>query len=300
MTVDCEFGLDRCSQPKASSRMRHVVWLIGVLALLGAVPANAQAVADCVALDERLQRQDRIRGFYGCAMRSQDRAAHRRTLAMRRCQRGDQARLRDLAEQQAEALERCVAAQIGIEEGPRRNADARAAKLKPASKVTTPDRDERITASGERVKELLAQRPKLSASKAREDDQPRWRDREFRSGLVWSYAGRIEGMHCVQWREPSDPHKWDDNYLCTERDVGLQWSFRGPILGRGLKCIQVNEKSDPHDWHDNYFCWPRDLKVTFRFSSAGRIPGQRCIAIVEPSDPHTWRDNYLCHVRQGS
>jgi len=85
--------------------------------------------------------------------------------------------------------------------------------------------------------------------------------------------------------------------LCTERDVGFQWSFRGPILGRGLKCIQVREKSDPHDWHDNYFCWPRDLNVAFRFSATGRIAGQRCVAIVEPSDPHTWRDNYLCHTR---
>lgn len=278
--------------------MKQVVWIIGVLMLLGTGPANAQEVADCSLLKERLQRQDRIRSFYGCAMRSQERAAHRRTLAERRCQLGDQARLRDLAEQQAEALERCVAAQIGVENGARRSADARPAKLTPASKVRSPDNDARRMASGERVKQLLAQAPKLSASRLRDNDQPRWRDREFRSGLVWSYAGPIEGMHCVQWREPSDPHKWDDNYLCTERDVGFQWSFRGPILGRGLKCIQVNEKSDPHDWHDNFFCWPRDLNVTFRFSATGRIPGQSCIAIVEPSDPHTWRDNYLCHVRR--
>lgn len=120
-------------------------------------------------------------------------------------------------------------------------------------------------------------------------------DLRFRSGLVWSYAGPVEGMHCTQWREPSDPDSWADNYLCAGRDWGFQWSFRGPILGRGLKCIQVREKSDPHDWHDNYFCWPQDLEVTFRFSSTGRISGFECLAIVEPSDPHTWRDNYLCH-----
>ena len=208
-------------------------------------------------------------------------------------------RLRDLAEQQAEALERCVAAQIGIQDGDKQSTKARATNVKRASqraaRRSDSSADRKAKSSGNRIKELLAEGPRLNTA-ARRNDPPRRRDREFRSGLVWSYAGPIEGMHCVQWREPSDPHKWDDNYLCTERDVGFQWSFRGPILGRGLKCIQVNEKSDPHDWHDNYFCWPRDLKVTFRFSATGRIAGQRCVAIVEPSDPHTWRDNYLCHT----
>ncbi|MFT7574086.1 MAG: hypothetical protein ACI9XZ_000449 [Alphaproteobacteria bacterium] len=283
--------MDRCVLPKAGSCMKHGVWIIALLVLLGPAGVEAQVVADCGVLEERLERQDSIRGFYGCAMRSQDRSAQRRTLAVRRCQLGDQARLRDLAEQQAEALERCVAAQIGV-----RNAKARSNSLKPAAKAERPGAARRGNTSGQRIKDLLAEGPRLGSSSAT-SDKPRARDWEFRSGLVWSYAGPITGMHCVQWREPSDPNKWDDNFLCTERDVGFQWSFRGPILGRGLKCIQVREKSDPHDWHDNYFCWPRDLNVAFRFSATGRIAGQRCVAIVEPSDPHTWRDNYLCHTR---
>ena len=147
--------------------------------------------------------------------------------------------------------------------------------------------------SAQRVRELLARSP--SPSPPADSPQPTSIAREFRAGLAWSYGGAIEGMHCTQWEEPSDPHDWFDNYLCASRDLGFRWSFRGPIQGRGLRCIQVKEPSDPHFWHDNYFCWPRDLRVTFRFSSAGRIPGLDCLAIVEPSDPHTWGDNFLCY-----
>ena len=70
--------------------MKYVVWIVGLLVLMGPGNVRAQAVVDCSVLEERLDRQDRIRGFYGCAMRSQDREAHRRALAVRRCKRGDQ------------------------------------------------------------------------------------------------------------------------------------------------------------------------------------------------------------------
>ena len=30
----------------------------------------------------------------------------------------------------------------------------------------------------------------------------------------WSSRGPIKGEQCIQWREPLDPHSWDNNYLC--------------------------------------------------------------------------------------
>jgi hypothetical protein len=210
--------------------------------------------------------------------------------ALRRCRRSDRRRLREVVDLRAATLERCLVDRITAQNDRRRAPVRDAATLGRLPQSATED----ANSAGRRLQELLASGPQLPKSHA-DGVRPQVRDRTFRSGLVWSYAGKIPGMHCVLWNEPSDPHKWYDNYLCTETDVGFQWSFRGPILGRGLNCIQVREKSDPHDWHDNYFCWPGDLKVTFRFSSTGRIPGYSCLAIVEPSDPDTWQDNYLCH-----
>lgn len=260
------------------------------------VQSRAEVDRACAALDARFQRQNRIARAYRCALERGRNTARRRAFALKRCRLSDRARLRDAAEQRSAALERCVAGRL--ESGEATRAGVRTSVETDAERRARERAQERAKASGERIRELLAEGPRIDPA-ATGKGGAGVRRRTFHSGLMWSYAGPIAGMHCVQWREPSDPHKWDDNYLCTERDFGFQWSFRGPVLGRGLKCIQVNEKSDPHDWHDNYFCWPRDLAVSFRFSSTGRVPGMRCIAIVEPSDPHTWRDNYLCHEPAG-
>lgn len=267
--------------------MKHALGIIGLLAvsqLLGAA-GQAQVAPACDGLDARFERQDRIGRAHQCVLAGNAQAVRQRQRALRRCRSVDQKALSNAIERRAVQLEECLAVNLGRQ-------------TKVGTRLRGGEADGRDTGKTavEQIKELLAGGPRLKPVVG--IGLPPLRDRSFRAGLVWSYAGRIAGMHCVQWREPSDPHKWDDNFLCTERDVGFKWSFRGPILGRGLKCIQVREKSDPHDWHDNYFCWPRDLAVTFRFSASGRLPGMRCVAIVEPSDPHTWRDNYLCHERK--
>lgn len=110
--------------------------------------------------------------------------------------------------------------------------------------------------------------------------------------ITWSYAGKINGKHCVQINEPSDPHTWGDNYLCTEKNLGIRWSFAGQISG--MRCTQIHETSDPHTWGDNYLCVPTTSELHFAWSSAGAIAGQNCIKINEPADPHTWDDNFLC------
>ena len=276
--------------------MKYAFWIIGLLATgaFGANAARAQVAAACTGLQDRLERQNKISDAYQCALERSQQAMRRRAFALRRCRSADRTRLRDVATQRAAVLERCVASRLD-----QKSRDASTAGYKPGP-VTGQGKIGRGAGeqtAGQRIKDLLAEGPRIDQT-AVGDNEPAVRDRAFRSGLMWSYAGPLAGMHCVQWKEPSDPHKWDDNFLCTERDFGFQWSFRGPILGRGLKCIQVREKSDPNDWHDNYFCWPRDLAVTFRFSASGRVPGMRCVAIVEPSDPNTWRDNYLCHERK--
>jgi len=116
---------------------------------------------------------------------------------------------------------------------------------------------------------------------------------EHRVGLfAWNCAGPIAGLNCVRLHEDSDPHTWDDNYVCTAGDIGLRWSNAGPVAG--MRCTQLREDADPHTWNDNYLCVPESSTIELFWSMAGPIAGRACLRLYEPSDPHTWGDNYLC------
>jgi len=61
--------------------------------------------------------------------------------------------------------------------------------------------------------------------------------------LRWSFEKWIPGMFCTKVDEPTDSNGWDDNFLCSTRDLGLRWSSLGPISG--MVCTQFEETSDP-------------------------------------------------------
>lgn len=126
-------------------------------------------------------------------------------------------------------------------------------------------------------------------------------------GLEWSCAGQIAGASCVQISEGSDPHTWNDNYLCAHTPPGdvrgrwestatcnLRWSSSGPIAG--MRCTAITEGAEPaaHTWNDNYLCVANSCPYHFTWSTAGRIPRLMCLPWSEPADPDTWNDNYLC------
>lgn len=113
------------------------------------------------------------------------------------------------------------------------------------------------------------------------------------SDFVWSYKKPVRDMSCVQIREPSDSGYWDDNYLCSRVDYGLEWSYNDPI--RGKHCVLMNEPKDPDQWHDNFLC--SDLPLGIAWSFDGPIRGMGCILVREPSEESYWDDNYLCFPR---
>jgi len=126
----------------------------------------------------------------------------------------------------------------------------------------------------------------------------------------WSSEGQIPGKSCIRWLENSDPHSWDNNYLCATHGAGgsiphvpqdpvwpsdFKWSM--DKIPEGYDCIQIYESSEPREtmWHDNYFCWKEGTKDPgMRWNTNGTIPGMRCTQITEPWDEHSWEDNYLC------
>jgi hypothetical protein len=111
--------------------------------------------------------------------------------------------------------------------------------------------------------------------------------------LSWSQAGPIDGRYCTQLHEASDPHAWNDNYLCSTVDHGFRWSSAGPLSD--MRCTQLHEYADPHTWDDNYLCVPTSSPLQLSWSSAGPIAGKLCTQVYEDADPYTWNDNYLCY-----
>jgi hypothetical protein len=110
--------------------------------------------------------------------------------------------------------------------------------------------------------------------------------------LSFSSRGPIEGMRCISVNEPSDPHGWSNNYLCSSTNETLRWSNAGPISG--MDCTAITEAADPHGWNNNYLCRTFASPVRFTWSSAGPVAGKECVRFHEPEDPYTWADNYLC------
>jgi PKD repeat protein len=114
--------------------------------------------------------------------------------------------------------------------------------------------------------------------------------------LWWRYDAPSleEKQSCILMNEPNDPDTWADNYLCSFEDVGLQWSYAGPIAG--MRCTQINEPEEPEaqGWNDNYLCVPESAPLEFRWSAAGKIEKMSCLPIREPVDRNGWKNNYLC------
>ena len=205
--------MDRCVLPKAGSCMKHGVWIIALLVLLGPAGVEAQVVADCGVLEERLERQDSIRGFLRvCDAQPGPLEAPRRTLAVRRCQLGrpgTSARPRRAAGRGVGALRRSPDRRPRCQGSAATGLQARQQKSERPGAAqdrgnTSGPAHQRI--SWPRGHELGS--PPIGAA----SDKPRARDREFRSGLVWSYAGPDYG-HALRAmaRAERSAYKWDDN-----------------------------------------------------------------------------------------
>lgn len=111
--------------------------------------------------------------------------------------------------------------------------------------------------------------------------------------LYWSNSGKIPGKICKRFEDPdqNDPNSWDDNYLCSDVDLGLKPLSAAPLVGHG--CTRVAESLDPDGWSSAYLCQNAALKLSW--SQSGKPSGYTsCLLINEPNDPHGWNDNYLC------
>ncbi|MCL4756205.1 MAG: M15 family metallopeptidase [Myxococcales bacterium] len=113
--------------------------------------------------------------------------------------------------------------------------------------------------------------------------------------FTFSCDGPEAGATCVQVDEPSDPHTWGDNYVCSATNHGAVWSYAGAI--DGMDCTPVAESASAYAsaWSDNYWCVPPNSMAQFAWSSAGPMAGWSCVHWNEPqSQSDSFGDNFLC------
>ncbi|MDP2271417.1 MAG: M15 family metallopeptidase [Archangium sp.] len=114
-------------------------------------------------------------------------------------------------------------------------------------------------------------------------------------GFTFTQNGPRTGKTCVNVNEPSDPDTWSDNYFCSATDLGMQWSYAGPIAGMDCTNVAESAESQAAAWADNFLCLPAGQPWRFTWSSAGPIAGKTCVRWFEHSDTSaTWMDNWLC------
>ena len=113
-------------------------------------------------------------------------------------------------------------------------------------------------------------------------------------GFTFSCDGEQAGMHCANVNEPEDTDSWSDNFFCSERDLGMQWSTSGLI--DGMDCTAVGEPAEAESsgWSDDYLCLPEQSIFALSYSSAGPIEGKSCVQWNEPAEKDSWSDNYVC------
>jgi hypothetical protein len=86
---------------------------------------------------------------------------------------------------------------------------------------------------------------------------------------------------------------WSDNYLCSVSDLGLVFSAAGSISG--MKCVQITEPLGAASlWSNAYVCLPASSPVTLAWSYDGPISDAHCTHFMESPEDVGWADNYLC------
>jgi hypothetical protein len=112
----------------------------------------------------------------------------------------------------------------------------------------------------------------------------------------------INGWWCVNMYERSTPG-WLNNYLCTKKDIGLEWSWARetcPTTENNSitpkKCVWVPEPHDPSPsvWADNALCLPLNAKIELIWSWCGPIPQLSCVHLYDADAPTIFNDNFIC------
>ncbi|CAM4882300.1 unnamed protein product [Rotaria socialis] len=108
-------------------------------------------------------------------------------------------------------------------------------------------------------------------------------------------ASHINGWWCVRMYESTA--SWQDNYLCTNYDIGLSWRWKSADrCSSDLKCVATVEPGDPQKdwWQDNALCLPVNSNIELIWSWCGPLARVSCVQLYDSSSPAAFHDNHLC------
>ncbi|CAF0882351.1 unnamed protein product [Adineta steineri] len=104
----------------------------------------------------------------------------------------------------------------------------------------------------------------------------------------------INGWWCAKMGELTPG--WSNNYLCTNKDIGLVWRCHRDECRPNLKCTATVEPRDPQVWwwQDNAVCLPVTSNVELVWSYCGTLPQMSCVHMFDSVSPAPFLDNFLC------
>ncbi|XP_062506576.1 uncharacterized protein LOC134183127 [Corticium candelabrum] len=114
-----------------------------------------------------------------------------------------------------------------------------------------------------------------------------WSDFQFSylDSTFWTNLG----WTCLAITPQSTKYGWNDNFMCTRKDLGWRWSNSGPI--EGMDCTYMD--SDAKTWgENNYLCVPVTSKWELLWSNKPQ-KNMHCVWWKEPSH-NSWGEHYLC------
>ncbi|CAF4083719.1 unnamed protein product, partial [Rotaria sp. Silwood1] len=129
----------------------------------------------------------------------------------------------------------------------------------------------------------------IEVAKRMSDDLP-WNAMRNLTNLLRSNSGSVQfrfsspsyiyNWYCVKMFEATG--SWHDNYLCTNRNIGLHWIWDNRVCRTDLKCIATAEPSD-NRWNDNALCLPVQSKIELVWSYCGRVAQMNCSRLYDPA-----------------
>ena len=90
--------------------------------------------------------------------------------------------------------------------------------------------------------------------------------------------------------------KWNNNYLCTNRDIGLTYVLKMELCRTDLKCVGTIEPYDPNVWwwQDNALCLPVESTIERVWSFCGPVRRMNCLRLFDAESAKPFHDNHLC------
>lgn len=82
----------------------------------------------------------------------------------------------------------------------------------------------------------------------------------------WSPQGKLEGYHCIHFKNPSSPYAWSDNYLCYKGKSNFYCEVGNKIISQQWEnlCLSYTDANLGRIWNNTFLCWRAKTQQEFK------------------------------------